>query len=424
MLTHTTPLLRHSPRWNTLTQSICYFLAKDMQPIDTVNDIGFQSMMKKFEPRYTIPDRKTFSVTYLPQMYDTEKKRISNLVSSALFYSCTTDIWTSRAQHAYISLTIHYLAGDFTLHSHLLESKEFPDSHSGVNIAQELTQSLNEWGLSMDRLVSFTTDNASNVVVAMEELECIRVPCFSHCLNLAVEKACSIAEVCKVIARCRRLVTHFHHSSKDTYILKQKQTDLHIKEQNLIQDVTTRWNSSYYMIARVVAQQQPLCATLLEVKRAYLFPSEEEFIAMDVYLDVMKPLVTVTEAISAQKWVTISTLRPLLHKLLKSHLIEKSSDTSLAKKMKSEMNNNLSSRYTDNLLLLLSKAAFLDPRLKNLPFLSPIEVNELHDLIRQEAVQIANQINQQWMRSKLRLTVQQKCLLQQRKQKVNGNYLN
>lgn len=67
---------------------------------------------------------------------------------------------------------------------------------------------------------------------------------------------------------------------------------------------------------------------------------------MDVYLDVMKPLVTVTEAISAQKWVTISTLRPLLHKLLKSHLIEKSSDTSLAKKMKSEMNNNLSSRYT------------------------------------------------------------------------------
>uniref|UniRef100_A0A1X7U5F9 HAT C-terminal dimerisation domain-containing protein n=1 Tax=Amphimedon queenslandica TaxID=400682 RepID=A0A1X7U5F9_AMPQE len=214
-------------------------------------------------------------------------------------------------------------------------------------------------------------------------------PCFSHCLNLAVEKACSIAEVCKVIARCRRLVTHFHHSSKDTYILKQKQTDLHVKEQNVIQDVTTRWNSSYYMIARVVEQQQPLCAALLEVKRADLFPSDNEFIAMDVYLDVMKPLVTITEAISAQKWVTISTLRPLLHKLLKSHLIEESIDTSLAKKMKSEMNNNLSSRYTDNLLHLLSNAAFLHSRLKNLPFLSPIEVNELHDLIRQEAVQIA-----------------------------------
>uniref|UniRef100_A0A1X7UZQ3 DUF659 domain-containing protein n=1 Tax=Amphimedon queenslandica TaxID=400682 RepID=A0A1X7UZQ3_AMPQE len=140
-------------------------------------------------------------------MYVTEKKHISNLMSSAQFYSCTTDIWTSRAQHAYISLTIHYLAGDFTLHSHLLESKEFPDSHSGVNFAQELTQSLKEWRLTIDNLVSFTTDNTSNVVVAMEELECIRVPCFSHCLNLAAEKACSNAEVCKVIARCRLLVT-------------------------------------------------------------------------------------------------------------------------------------------------------------------------------------------------------------------------
>uniref|UniRef100_A0A1X7VR53 DUF659 domain-containing protein n=1 Tax=Amphimedon queenslandica TaxID=400682 RepID=A0A1X7VR53_AMPQE len=131
-----------------------------MQPIDTVNDIGFQSMIKKFEPCYTIPDRKTFSVTYLPQMYDTKKKRISNLNFSASLYSCTTDIWMSRAQHAYISLTIHYLAGDFTLHSRLLESNEFPDSHSGVNIAQELTQNLKECGLTMDKLVSFTTNNA------------------------------------------------------------------------------------------------------------------------------------------------------------------------------------------------------------------------------------------------------------------------
>uniref|UniRef100_A0A1X7U2P0 Uncharacterized protein n=1 Tax=Amphimedon queenslandica TaxID=400682 RepID=A0A1X7U2P0_AMPQE len=102
------------------------------------------------------------------------------------------------------------------------------------------------------------------------------------------------------------------------------------------------------MIAKVVEQQQPLCAAILEVKQADLVPSDNEFIAMDVYLDVMKPLVTITEAISAQKWVTISTLRPILHKLLKSHLNEKSIDTSLAKKMKSEMNNNLCSRYTDN----------------------------------------------------------------------------
>ena len=270
-----------------------------------------------------------------------------------------------------------------------METKEFPDSHSGVNIAREITQSLGEWGLSVDGLVAFTTDNASNVVVAMDELECIRVPCFSHCLNLAVEKACSITKICKVIARCCRLIAHFHHSSKDTYIFKQKQIDLHLKQQSLIQDVATRWNSSYYMIARVVEQQQPLCAALLEVKRTGLFPSDEEIAAMDVYMDVMKPLVTITETIGAQKWVTVSALRPLLYKLLKSHLVEKASDKRLAKKMKSEMHNNLNTRYSDYLIVLLSKAAFLDPRLKSLSFLLPDEINELHQSITHEAVQIA-----------------------------------
>ena len=388
VLEQATPLQRDSRRWNQLTESVCYFIAKDIQPIDTVNDEGFQAMIKTFEPRYTVPDRKTFAMNYLPKMYATEKKRISNLLQKSPHFSCTTDIWTSRAQHAYLGLTVHYIDDEFSLQNHLLETKEFPDSHTGVNIANEIEKSLKQWKLSKDGLVAFTTDNGGNVVVAIQELDCIRVPCFSHCLNLAVEKACSIAEVTKVIARCRRLVSHFHHSSKDTYVLKQKQADLRHKDHSLIQDVTTRWNSSYYMISRILEQQQPLCAALLEVKRTDLFPSEEEFATMDIYIDVMKPLVTITEAIGAQKWVTISTLRPLLHKLLDVHLIGKPDDKRLAKKMKLEMHTNLSKRYKDDVLTTLSKAAFLDPRLKQLPFLSSTEREDMHKSIKEEAAQM------------------------------------
>ena len=58
------------------------------------------------------------------------------MLPMAQHYSCTTDIWTSRTQHVYVGLTVHYL--EFSLQSHLLETKEFPDSHSGVNIASEM----------------------------------------------------------------------------------------------------------------------------------------------------------------------------------------------------------------------------------------------------------------------------------------------
>ena len=56
-----TPLPRNSKRWQTLTASVCYFIGKDMQAYDCVNDPGFRNMLKSFEPRYIPPDRSTIT---------------------------------------------------------------------------------------------------------------------------------------------------------------------------------------------------------------------------------------------------------------------------------------------------------------------------------------------------------------------------
>ena len=50
------------------------------------------------------------------------------------------------------------------------------------------------------------------------------MPCFSHCLNLGVEKVCLILEISKLIAHCRHFVVHINHSSKDTYVLKLRRS--------------------------------------------------------------------------------------------------------------------------------------------------------------------------------------------------------
>ena len=66
------PLTKNNPRWKKLTDSICYFLAKDMMPFDTVNNPGFRHI-KTFKPRYTPPDRKTISTQ---DLYQKEKRRV------------------------------------------------------------------------------------------------------------------------------------------------------------------------------------------------------------------------------------------------------------------------------------------------------------------------------------------------------------
>ena len=45
-----TPLPHSSSRWKALTNSVCYFLAKYLHPMSTVNDQGFLRMLKVFEP--------------------------------------------------------------------------------------------------------------------------------------------------------------------------------------------------------------------------------------------------------------------------------------------------------------------------------------------------------------------------------------
>ncbi len=313
---------------------------------------------------------------------------MAELLKLVHFFSCTTDLWTSRARHAYVSLTVHYLNDNFRLCTHLLEVKEFDEAHTGFHIAEELEAILQHWNVSLNDLVAFTTDNGSNVASAIASMSCIRMPCLSYCLNLAVEKACSIQDISKALARCRRLVSHFNHSAKSSYFLKQKQESFSHPIHNLIQDVTTRWNLSYYMVARIIEQQQPICATLLELRKSDLMPSESEFTSMETYVDIMTPLVKITEAIGADKWVTISSVRPILYKLLSSHLVTSENETRLGKKMKSEMLTDLQKRYTDDAMLLLGKASFLDPRMKALPFLSSSERTKIIDSIVDDVLQI------------------------------------
>ena len=50
-------------------------------------------------------------------------------------------------------------------------------------------QILMEWDLDPDKLVAVTTYNGSNIAFALRKLGWTHISCFSHTLQLAVEKA-------------------------------------------------------------------------------------------------------------------------------------------------------------------------------------------------------------------------------------------
>ena len=175
-------------------------------------------------------------------------------IKAAKYFSITTDMWSSLAHHGYIAVTIHFINQNFEMENFLLDTREMLGSHTAENLAEELQAAvLNEWGLSSTNLAAVVTDNASNILCALSNLEWSNFGYFSHTLQLAVVEATSIPELSRALGR---LVSHFHHSLNSSYLLKQKQLDLHVPQHSLVQEVSTRWNSSYYMVERVVEQQQ------------------------------------------------------------------------------------------------------------------------------------------------------------------------
>ena len=73
-----------------------------------------------------------------------------------------------------------YYNGVYELESKTLETKEFFDSHTGINIAGELQSIVSEWNLDPTMLSGITTDNGSNIVLATSILNWPRIACFSH----------------------------------------------------------------------------------------------------------------------------------------------------------------------------------------------------------------------------------------------------
>ena len=276
----------------------------------------------------------------IPSLYLQERKRLETTLAQVEYCSFTTDLWTAKYQNrSYISISCHFIDEEY---SYCLETRELPIEHTAQNIATELSQLLKDWNVG-EKLCGSTTDNGRNIINAMEILGVLNFPCMGHTLQLAIPKSFDLRAVSKI--RCvRKLVKHFHKSSKATYKLAEKQQLLDVPQHKLKGDCVTRWGSTYTMLERLLKQQQAICAVLLESEKRdvkLLMPSSEEFAVAEELTHILKTFHVATEIVSGEKYPTIGIVHPLIHKLLSVTLKEAEGDSSLVKQIKAAVSLDL-----------------------------------------------------------------------------------
>ena len=121
------------------------------------------------------------------------------------------------------------------------------ERHTGVHIAETLREIAKDWNID-NKVVAVVHDNASNMVLASDLLEDWGdLPCFGHTLQLAVNAGLEIHTISRLTGVCKKIVSHFKHSVVAMTALHERQAALNLPQHSLLQEVSTRWNSTYFM---------------------------------------------------------------------------------------------------------------------------------------------------------------------------------
>jgi len=137
--------------------------------------------------------------------------------------------------------------------NHVLRCMLLDDRHTAEQLATHFLVAMDTRKIDKARCHHVVRDNAANIAKCFRDLEISSSGCFAHSLPLALNDGIlSQRYVTDMLAVSRRLVGHFKHSSSATARLHQFQAQLNMPNNQLVQDVSTRWNSSYYMMQRLL----------------------------------------------------------------------------------------------------------------------------------------------------------------------------
>uniref|UniRef100_A0A3Q1B1H2 HAT C-terminal dimerisation domain-containing protein n=1 Tax=Amphiprion ocellaris TaxID=80972 RepID=A0A3Q1B1H2_AMPOC len=391
---------------NVLTKSILNMLVTDMRPLSMVDDEGFKEMIKQFNPDYHdnyLPDRSHFTTLMETKYHATFEKVKETLRGINSFLTLTADVWTSHATEAYLEVSCHFLSEDWTMKTFNLSTMPLEEWHTGANIMTWMEEVLAKFDILPTKIKAVVHDSGSNMVAAMRLLEekhgWASIGCAGHTLQLIVNTALKETTISRALGAARQLVEHFKRSELASTKLEMKREQMMVEQNALIQDVGTRWNSTFYMIERLLEQRWPLTATLLDPEvtpkgKHYFDLKPEQWELLEELKQGLAPFETATVYLSGQQYTTISGL-PQVVKELTQAVHQSQFETSSGKSFISSAEKGLTERWGsictisgDNESPVLLAAA-LDPRYRKLKFLTPEDGIRLQGSIEVLAVKEA-----------------------------------
>ncbi|XP_045728276.2 zinc finger BED domain-containing protein 4 [Mirounga angustirostris] len=375
-----------------ITSLIAEMIALDLQPYSFVDNVGFNRLLEYLKPQYSLPSPSYFSRTAIPGMYNNVKQIVLSHLKEAEsgVIHFTSGIWMSNQTREYLTLTAHWVTFAPSARpcredhhcSALLDVSQVDCDYSGNSIRKQLECWWEAWVTSTGLQIGITVTDNPSIGKTLSEGERASVQCFSHTVNLVVSEAIkSQRMVQNLLSIARKICERVHRSPRAKEKLAELQKEYQLPQHHLIQDVPSKWNTSFHMLERLIEQKRAINEMSIECNFRELI-SCDQWEVMQSVCHALKPFDAASREMSTHV-STLSQVIPMIHILNRKieMLFEETMgiDTML-KSLKEAMVSRLAATLHDPRYIF---ATLLDPRYKASLFSEEEAEQYKQDLIRE-----------------------------------------
>ncbi|KAJ5318395.1 hypothetical protein N7476_004815 [Penicillium atrosanguineum] len=342
-------------------EKLLTFLRVARLPFRLIEHPEFHNLIKMAQSAPSIPSIPSVK-TIRRRLQATGKERHQSILRTLPNHtkiSIALDCWTSPFSQAFMAITGYFIDNDWQYREVLLGFQPLSRTHSGENFSAILLEVLIQHKIQ-DRVLAITIDNnlsladvyfssiLANTILSSQSLSettttIIRVPCLTHVIQLSlngllgqmkanptnetteirwtsersqlsqVNARTKKRDITRTLNKVRNLAIYINASPQRRDAFSKLQTDA-IKLVPL-QDVKTRWNSTFLMLRRAERLRSIFDPFCIEYDRTDLMLDADEWRQIDYLLWITQPFFDFTLELSKTKDATTHHVFKIYNKL-------------------------------------------------------------------------------------------------------------
>lgn len=382
----------HHPVAKKITKLIAEMLALDLQPSAMVENAGLNRLLEYLQPQYSLPPSSFFTSTAIPDMYEKVKDVVLTHLKEAEggVVHFTTSIWVSSQTREYLTLTAHWASYESSVRpqgqdfhcSALLSVSQIDCDHDMHDIPKQLEYLWDSWIISSGLKKGFTLTDNTTIRNTLEDHGHVSMQCFGHTIDLIVSEAIkSQRMVQNLLSIARKICERVHRSAMAKEKLAELQKVHQLPENQLIQDVPSKWMTSFFMLERLVEQQKAIDEMSIECNFREIISCDQWEVMLSV-CNALKPFEVACREMS-NRTATLGQVIPLIHILnrkIDMLFDETVGIDNMLKSLKEAMVSRMSETLQDP---RYTWATMLDPRYKASLFTEEEAEQYKQDLIQE-----------------------------------------